>query len=114
MNCEDEFMFNFVFDLEYIVAAFYMFLCLSREIVSCLFYSKRPKGVNWWIHPNHIYISPQATKRRAGKETPAQVFSCEFCRIFKNTSFLRTPPVATFEGEDEQLYNQTTAHDIPI
>ena len=28
------------------------------------------------------------------KETLAQVFSCEFCEIFKNTRFYRTPPVA--------------------
>ena len=28
------------------------------------------------------------------KETPAQVFSYEFCEIFKNTFFYRTPPVA--------------------
>ena len=28
------------------------------------------------------------------KETPAQVFSCEFGEIFKNTSFYRTLPVA--------------------
>ena len=28
------------------------------------------------------------------KETPAQVFFCEFCEIFKNTFFYRTPPVA--------------------
>ena len=28
------------------------------------------------------------------KETMAQVFSCEFCKIFKNTFFYRTPPVA--------------------
>ena len=27
--------------------------------------------------------------------TLAQVFSCEFCEIFKNTVFYRTPPVAT-------------------
>ena len=30
------------------------------------------------------------------KETLAQVFSCEFCEIFKNTFFYRTPLVATF------------------
>ena len=29
------------------------------------------------------------------KETQAQVLSCEFCKIFKNTCFYRTPPVAT-------------------
>ena len=28
------------------------------------------------------------------KETLVQVFSCEFCEIFKNTFFYRTPPVA--------------------
>ena len=31
------------------------------------------------------------------KETPTQVFFCEFSKIFKNTSFYRTPPVAAFE-----------------
>ena len=31
------------------------------------------------------------------KETQAQVFSCKFCEIFKNTFFRRTPPVATSE-----------------
>ena len=28
------------------------------------------------------------------KETLAQVFSCEFCEIFKNTFFYRIPPLA--------------------
>ena len=28
------------------------------------------------------------------KETLAQVLSCEFCEIFRNTFFYRTPPVA--------------------
>ena len=43
--------------------------------VSYLFYSKRPTTkVNWYIHLNHFY--PQGTKRRARKETPAQVLSC--------------------------------------
>ena len=28
------------------------------------------------------------------KETPTQMFSCEFCEIFKNTFFQRTPLVA--------------------
>ena len=31
------------------------------------------------------------------KETLAQVFSCEFCEISKNTFFYRTPPVAASE-----------------
>ena len=29
------------------------------------------------------------------KETLALVFSCEFCEIFKNTFFYRTPPLAS-------------------
>ena len=31
------------------------------------------------------------------KETLAQLFSCEFCKIFKNTFFNRTPLVAASE-----------------
>ena len=31
------------------------------------------------------------------KETLTQVFSCEFCEIFKNTFFCRSPPVAPSE-----------------
>ena len=32
------------------------------------------------------------------KETPTQVFSCEFWEIFKNTFFYRTPSVAASKG----------------
>ena len=28
---------------------------------------------------------------KARKETPAQVFSCEYCKIFKNTFFAEHP-----------------------
>ena len=31
------------------------------------------------------------------KETLAQLFSCEFCKIFRNTFFYRTPLVAAFD-----------------
>ena len=31
------------------------------------------------------------------KETLAQVSSCEFCEIFKNTFFSKTPPVAVLD-----------------
>ena len=34
------------------------------------------------------------------KNTPTQVFSCEICKIFKNTSFYRTPPVAASVKRD--------------
>ena len=32
------------------------------------------------------------------KETPTQVFSCEYCEILKNNFFYMTPPVAAFES----------------
>ena len=32
--------------------------------------------------------------RRCLRETPTQVFSCEYCEIFNNSFFYRTPPVA--------------------
>ena len=35
-------------------------------------------------------------KKVAKKENLAQVFSCEFCEVFKNTFSYRTPPVAAF------------------
>ena len=34
------------------------------------------------------------------KEALAQVFSCEFCEIFKNNFFYRTPPVAASDKRD--------------
>ena len=38
-------------------------------------------------------------------ETLAQVFTCEFCEIFKNTFSCRTPPVAA--SVDNKLLNLT-------
>ena len=35
------------------------------------------------------------------KETLAQVFSCEFCKISTNTFFYRTPPVAASDARSE-------------
>ena len=35
------------------------------------------------------------------KEALAQVFSCKFCKIWKNTFFYRTPPVAASECDEE-------------
>ena len=32
------------------------------------------------------------------KETPTQVFSCKFCKIFMKTFFYRTPPVAASDS----------------
>ena len=36
------------------------------------------------------------TKLQFKKETLAQLFSCEFCEISRNTFFYRTPPVPTY------------------
>ena len=93
------------------VAAFSMFLCLLGEVVSYLFYSKRPTEVTWWIHPNHI--SPQRTrkKRRTRKNAQVQVFSVNFAE------FLRTPFFKNISGGCFWRWTQrkqTTAHDIPI
>ena len=40
------------------------------------------------------------------KETSAEVFSCEYCQIFKNSFFYRTPPVAasvSYKGHELRL-----------
>ena len=46
--------------------------------------------------PNFEHNSHQACNF-IKKETLAQVFSCEFCEIFKNMFFYRTPPVTASE-----------------
>ena len=40
------------------------------------------------------------------KETLAQLFSCDFCEISKNTIFYRTPLVAAFEPYDIKSLSQ--------
>ena len=41
---------------------------------------------------------PDIKKETIKKEALAQVFSCEFCEISKNTFFYRTPLVAASEN----------------
>ena len=43
-----------------------------------------------------IKLQASALQLYFKKETPAQVFSCEFCDFSKNTFFHRTPLVAAF------------------
>ena len=43
-----------------------------------------------------VRVSFLITRIFAKNEILAQVFSCEFCKIFKNTFFYRTPPVVAF------------------
>ena len=51
---------------------------------------KDPRKIKETIHPlkNPYHI----------KKTLVQVFSCEFCKISKNTFSYRTPPVAASEA----------------
>ena len=79
-------MFNFVFALLCIVAAFSRFLCLLGEVVTIYFTANgRRKLVDGSIPT----IFPQKEqKKERENETPAQVFSCEFCEILKNTFVL--------------------------
>ena len=44
------------------------------------------------------------------KETLAQVFSCEFCEISKNTFCYRTPPVAASNQSKCPLWNTLTTN----
>ena len=49
------------------------------------------------LRPATLLCSPQACYFIKG-ETLAQVFSCEFCEISKNTFSYRTPPVTASEN----------------
>ena len=47
------------------------------------------------------------------KESLAQIFSCEFCEISKNTFFYRTPPVAaSSNSETYSKPSQTSKMDL--
>ena len=44
--------------------------------------------------------------RSSRSETLAQVFSCEFCKISKNTFFYRTPLVAASKTTYQEYFQQ--------
>ena len=46
------------------------------------------------------------------KETPAQVFSCTFCEVSKNTFFYRTPLVAASENIRNKIYLKSDFYKI--
>ena len=49
------------------------------------------------VRKTFLKISQNSQKTpgpESAKETLAQVFSCEFCKMFKKTFFYRTPPAA--------------------
>ena len=41
-----------------------------------------------------VFLINKIAKLRACKENPTQMFSCEYCKILKNTFFCRIPSVA--------------------
>ena len=50
-------------------------------------------------------------------ETPTQVFSCEYCEIFKNSFFYRTPSVAVSDqilNKDHEVYFDNYLTSIPL
>ena len=62
--------------------------------IYCNYNNLHHKVSNSWSVPLIKKIAWNFVK----KETLAQEFSCEFCEIFKNTYFYRTPWVATSVG----------------
>ena len=44
------------------------------------------------------------------KVPPTQLFSCEFCEIFKNVFFYRTPLVAASATANQPIWNQYSLH----
>ena len=73
----------------------------------------------WWaeavrrcsVKKTFLNISPNSSGACyfIKKETPAGRFSCEFCKIFQNAFFYRTPPVAAagWVAEDQQELKAT-------
>ena len=73
---------------------------LSKKLVNCR--SRRPKVFlknlqksqeNTCVGVSYL-VKLQSTCNFIKKETPKQVLSCEFCKIFMNNFFYRTPPIA--------------------
>ena len=73
---------------------------LSKKLVNCR--SRRPKVFlkilqksqeNTCVGVSYL-VKLQSTCNFIKKETPTQVLPCEFCKIFMNNFFYRTPPIA--------------------
>ena len=61
------------------------------------------------------YLSNNVAGLKAGnllKRDPTQVFSSEYCEIFENIFFYRTPSVAVFVSLMKQLFS--IGHLMPI
>ena len=73
--------------LWYVVLLNFIQIYFSKEIKSNFFHFSI--GKSFYTQKQ----SPRGVLWKREKETLAQVFSCEFCEIFKNTYFYRTPLV---------------------
>ena len=58
-----------------------------------------------------MYVKVPKAYNFIKKETLAQVFSYEFCEIFKNTFYYRTTPVAASETTNFSFYSQVCITD---
>ena len=72
----------------------YNFIMMNRSIESFENFQKQSPGVILWkkMFLNNLQNSQEIHRLQAcnftRKETPTQVFSCEFCEIFRNIFFL--------------------------
>ena len=69
------------------------------------------KGVRKIHRKTRQSLRPKAKKKASSckKETPAQVLSCEFCEISKNTSFteyFRTLLLLTFQKQPPEVFHE--------
>ena len=103
-------MSNLVFDSLNIAAAFSMFLCFLSEVVTYLFYYKRPTTkVNWWIQLKHI--PHQEQKKEREKRLQHRCFRVNFAKFLRTRFFKSTYGGCIWRWARR---NQTSAHGIPI
>ena len=71
---------------------------LNKNLHKSFWKTKKKARTTHYSNLLHKYNRLMQQVTNSGKETLAQVFSCEFCEIFKNTLSCRTPLVAAFES----------------
>ena len=71
-----------------------VYLHAKSEVYSIILTGFRQGGGNFTPPPTSKWTPIKPTQIRVKNEALAQVFSCEFCEISKNTFFYRTPQVA--------------------
>ena len=101
------------------------------EAIDCIrnLNKQRPEAVVWRCSVEKMFLEisqnsqetpvPESRRLQAcnfiTKEILAKVFSCEFCKISRNTFFYRTPPVAVSERLDvNAIYKHISRSEFPI